>query len=127
MQMRKFVMVIAIAVMSGLAFSPSAHALVDKDKDGTKDSKDLCPNTDLSVEEAVIDSCTPSLPNELDEEGCSTQQRIDNCFVEVQTRDELELCLLALVQEEIDDGDLVLSNKEAKKLDKCIHKQRLPE
>jgi len=124
MQMRKLAMVIAIAVMSGLAFTQSAHALKDKDKDGIKDAKDLCPDTIVGVEEAVIDSCTPSLINHIDEHGCSTQQLIDACYVEVQDRRELRDCLLILVQDEIDDGDLIISVQEAKSLKKCIRQQR---
>ena len=126
MQMRKLAIAIAIAVSSGLAFTLSAHAIVDQDHDGIKNSKDQCPDTVVGVE-GVIDGCTPSLPYEVDEVGCSTQERIDACYTDSATRDDLVQCLTNIVQGEIDDGDLVLSKKEAKKLDKCIHKQRLPE
>jgi hypothetical protein len=126
MQMRKLAIVIAIAVTSGLAFTQSAHAIKDHDKDGVKNADDVCPDSVLGGE-AVIDSCTPSLPNELDEDGCTTQQRIDNCYTDSATKLELRACLTAIVQAEIDDGDLVLSNKEWKNLKKCIRDQRLPE
>ena len=120
MGMRKLAAVLAIVLMSSFAFVPSGQArFKDADKDGVGNRQDQCKNTTNIGGETQIDDCSGTVTNVLFANGCTVEQRNDDCFAESSSLDDLKDCLKGIVND-LKDGDIITKAR-ARALRQCIN------
>jgi hypothetical protein len=90
--------------------------LPDSDGDGVPDVDDECPDSDLRpfVDVNGSQPGTTSIPNTVDDDGCSIQDEVDHCEAEAKNHGQYVKCVGELAKQLEDDG--VITKDQAKEM-----------
>jgi hypothetical protein len=90
--------------------------VTDTDGDGIVDADDSCPQSDLQSS-VVIDGSDCNVENQLLEDGCTMQDRVNECYETCTTRNEERRCLKSAIDAFYNLG--VIDKPEWQLLKKC--------